>query len=142
MRIASEAGVNNAFWLIADKKTSGDTRFELDVAEVKYPNIIQVSARRWKPEKIILAASYRTDTPLDTAFHRYGMLWTENEFRFYVDDVEIFDVRNTFAHTPALMLLSNAVAPFAGKNDGDIEGAATSIGRVRVFQDMSRDVSR
>ncbi len=134
MRIASEAGVNNAFWLISDRALQGDTHFELDVAEVKYPNVVQVSARRWSPVKKVLAASYRSHRHLDDAFHRYGMLWTENRFRFYVDDFEVFDAPNDFAHTPALLLLSNAVAPFAGKNDGDVAGAATSVRTVRVFQ--------
>ncbi|XHC13362.1 glycoside hydrolase family 16 protein [Labrenzia sp. ac12] len=137
MRIAREAGVNNAFWLISDRETEGDTHFELDVAEVKYPNIVQVSARRWRPEKKVLAASYRAHIRLDDTFHRYAMLWTRQGFRFYVDDMEVFDAPNDFAHTPALLLLSNAVAPFAGKNDGDVAGAATSIRTVRVFQNTS-----
>lgn len=137
MRIADEAGVNNAFWMVSDKSLQGDTQFELDIAEVKYPNIVQVSARRWKPEKIVLAATYRSEMRLDETFHRYAMLWTADEFRFYVDDLEIFDVENSFAHTPALLLFSNAVAPFAGKNDGDVAGAATTVRNVRVFQDFS-----
>ncbi|MHA7776941.1 glycoside hydrolase family 16 protein [Roseibium sp. M-1] len=134
MRIAREAGVNNAFWMTSDRRTEGDTHFELDVAEVKYPNIVQVSARRWSPEKDVLAASYRSHQRLDDTFHRYAMLWTARRFRFYVDDLEVFDAPNAFAHTPALLLLSNAVAPFAGKNDGDVAGAATTIRSVRVFQ--------
>lgn len=137
MRIASEAGVNNAFWMVSDRSKQGDTQFELDIAEVKYPNIVQVSARRWKPEKIVLAATYRTEAQLDQSFHRYAMLWTEDEFRFFVDDVDVFDVENRFAHTPAMLLFSNAVAPFAGKNDGDVEGAATTIRNVRVYQDFA-----
>ncbi|MBG6159171.1 MAG: family 16 glycosylhydrolase [Roseibium album] len=137
MRIANEAGVNNAFWMVSDRSLQGDTQFELDVAEVKYPNIVQVSARRWKPEKIVLAATYRSNMRLDETFHRYAMLWNENEFRFYVDDLEVFDVENSFAHTPAMLLFSNAVAPFAGKNDGDVAGAATTVRNVRVFQDLS-----
>lgn len=137
MRIASEPGVNNAFWMVSDRSLQGDTQFELDVAEVKFPNIVQVSARRWKPEKIVLAATYRTELQLDRSFHRYAMLWREDEFRFFVDDVDVFDVENGFAHTPAMLLFSNAVAPFAGKNDGDVEGAATTIQNVRVFKDLS-----
>jgi len=134
MRIAREAGVNNAFWMTSDRKTEGDTHFELDVAEVKYPNIVQVSARRWSPWKDVLAASYRSHQRLDDTFHRYSMLWTARRFRFFVDDLEVFEAPNEFAHTPALLLLSNAVAPFAGKNDGDVAGAATTIRAVRVYQ--------
>ncbi|WP_298961442.1 glycoside hydrolase family 16 protein [uncultured Roseibium sp.] len=138
MRIAREAGVNNAFWLVSDRRTEGNTHFELDVAEVKYPNIVQVTARRWRPQKDVLAASYRAHVRLDDAFHRYAMLWTSNRFRFYVDDLEVFDAPNEFAHTPALVLLSNAVAPFAGKNDGDVVGAATAVRSVRVFRDFQQ----
>ncbi|GEM_PF-1680196 len=134
MRIADEGGVNNAFWLIADRKTADGVRFELDVVEAKYPNALMVTARRWYPERITLAAHRHVDIPLADSFHRYAMLWTKDEFRFFFDDEEIFVALNSFAHRPALMLLSNAVGPFAGKNDGDIEGAATAIRRVRVFE--------
>ncbi len=134
MRIAREAGVNNAFWMVSDRATEGDTHFELDVAEVKYPNIVQTSARLWRPVRSVLAASYRAHLRLDDTFHRYAMLWTATRFRFYVDDMEVFDAPNDFAHTPALLLLSNAVAPFAGKNDGDVAGAATTVRTVRAFQ--------
>ena len=136
MRIASEPGVNNAFWMISDKRMAGKEHFELDIAEVKYPNIVQVSIRRWRPEKKVLATRYRSRTRLDDTFHRYAMLWTEKSFRFYVDDLQVFDAENEFAHFPAMMLLSNAVAPFAGKNDGSVVGAATSIRRVRAFQNF------
>ncbi|MEM9631779.1 MAG: glycoside hydrolase family 16 protein [Pseudomonadota bacterium] len=136
MRIASEPGVNNAFWMISDRRTEGETHFELDVAEVKYPNIVEVSVRRWRPEKKVLATRYRSSMRLDDTFHRYAMLWTEKYFRFYVDDLEVFEANNNFAHSPAMMLLSNAVAPFAGKNDGSVVGAATTIRNVRAFQNI------
>lgn len=136
MRIADEPGVNNAFWLIADPKTRGDVRFELDVVEAKYPNIVQVNARRWRPERITLAATHRSAEPLAQDFHRYAMLWTEKRFTFFFDDKEIFSAENTFAHTPAILLFSNAVAPFAGKTDGDVRGAATAVDRIRVFSDV------
>ncbi|TYC53124.1 glycoside hydrolase family 16 protein [Rhodobacterales bacterium] len=137
MRIAPEAGVNNAIWLVSDEKTEGDIRFELDVAEVKYPNRVLVVARRWRPTKKVLAGRHKTHVRLDREFHRYAMLWTESFFRFYVDDFEVFEAPNDFAHTPAMILLSNAVAPFAGKNDGDVRGAATSYRNLRVYQDDS-----
>jgi hypothetical protein len=60
----------------------------------------------------------------------------EEVFQFFFDDKPIYAVANTFAYTPAMILFSNAVAPFAGKTDGDVEGAETSIGRIRVFENV------
>jgi len=139
MKIPSEAGINNAFWLVSDRETEGDIRFELDVAEVKYPNTVLFAARRWRPGngKKVLRGKHKAHVRLDEAYHRYAMLWTKEYFRFYVDDFELFQGPNEFSHTPALLLLSNAVAPFAGQNDGDVAGAATSVRNLRVFQDVS-----
>jgi len=136
MRIPNEDGVNNAFWLTSDRKTEGSTRFELDVAEVKYPNSVQLAARRWKPNRLVTSSRYISDERLYEGFHRYAMLWTQNSFRFYVDDWEVYEADNSFAHTPAIVLLSNAVAPFAGETDGDVAGAATTVQNVRVFQNF------
>jgi beta-glucanase (GH16 family) len=136
MRIANEPGVNNAFWLTSDRATEGNVRFELDVAEAKYPNAVQVSVRQWRPRRVTLSNTYRPELRLADGFHRYGMLWTEKEFQFFFDDRPIYAVANTFAYTPAMILFSNAVAPFAGKTDGDVEGAETSIGRIRVFESV------
>ncbi|WP_245364255.1 glycoside hydrolase family 16 protein [Sinorhizobium americanum] len=135
MRIADEPGVNNAFWLTSVPETEGDTHFELDVVEAKYPNVVQVTARRWRPHREVLSRTYRPrGTRLADAYHRYGMLWNESQFQFFFDDRTIYEVPNTFAHTPAVLLFSNAVASFAGKDDGDVNGAATAIRNVRVFQ--------
>lgn len=136
MRIANEPGVNNAFWLTSVRETEGDTRFELDVAEAKYPNAVQVTARRWLPDREVFSKTYRPRLKLADAFHRYGMLWSEDRFQFFFDDKKIYEVENTFAHTPAQLLLSNAVAAFAGRDDGNVDGAATSIRNIRVFQNI------
>jgi beta-glucanase (GH16 family) len=134
MRIANEPGVNNAFWLTSVRESEGDTRFELDVVEAKYPNAVQVTARRWLPDREVFSKTYRPRTRLADGYHRYGMLWSADRFQFFFDDRKIYEVANTFAHTPAQLLFSNAVASFAGKDDGDVNGAATSIRNVRVFQ--------
>lgn len=134
MKIANEPGVNNAFWLTSVRESEGDTRFELDVAEAKYPNSVQVTARRWLPDRQVLSKTYRPRLKLADAFHRYGMLWSKDRFQFFFDDRKIYEVGNTFAHTPAQLLFSNAVASFAGKDDGDVDGAATSVKSIRVFQ--------
>ncbi len=55
MQIANEPGVNNAFWLTSVRETEGDTRFELDVVEAKYPNVVQVTARRWLPDREVFS---------------------------------------------------------------------------------------
>jgi beta-glucanase (GH16 family) len=134
MKIANEPGVNNAFWLTSVQESEGSTRFELDVAEAKYPNLVQVTARRWLPDRQVLSKTYRPRLKLADAFHRYGMLWSKDRFQFFFDDRKIYEVANAFAHTPAQLLFSNAVASFAGKDDGDVVGAATSVRSIRVFQ--------
>ncbi|WP_210489392.1 glycoside hydrolase family 16 protein [Microvirga antarctica] len=136
MRIANEPGVNNAFWLTSDRPTEGDTRFELDVVEAKFPNVVQVTARRWLPDRMVLSKTHRAELNLASSFHRYGMLWEADRFQFFFDDEPIYEVENTFAHTPAQLLISNAVAGFAGKDDGDVSGAATVVRQVRIFQNQ------
>ncbi|MCO4317990.1 glycoside hydrolase family 16 protein [Phyllobacterium sp. 21LDTY02-6] len=134
MRIANEPGVNNAFWLTSVPESEGDKRFELDVVEAKYPSVVQVTARQWLPIKKVLSTKFRPRRKLADDFHRYAMLWSEDQFQFFFDDRKIFEAPNDFAHTPAQLLFSNAVASFAGKDDGDVNGAATSIRSIRVFQ--------
>lgn len=133
MRIAAEEGVNNAFWMVSVPETEGDHHFELDVAEVKFPDDIQGTARLWRPERQVVSG--KTSFPdLHEDFHRYGLLWGPERFTFFFDDEPYFEAPNRFAHTPAQVRLSNAVAKFAGQHDGDVRGAATSIRQVAVFQ--------
>jgi beta-glucanase (GH16 family) len=134
MRIADEAGVDNAFWLVSDPKTQDEHHFELDVAEAKYPNAVQASARLWRPAHRVLSRTLHAPEKLSLDFHRYGLLWSPGDFSFFFDDRAFFSAPNDFAHTPALIRLSNAVAAFAGEDDGDVRGAATLFRRVRVFQ--------
>lgn len=134
MTIADEAGVNNAFWLVSDPKTQGAQHFELDVAEAKFPNAVQSSARLWRPTRLVRAHVLRPSVRLAAAPHRYGMLWGPQQFTFFFDGVPFFIAANDFAHTPAVLRLSNAVATFAGVSDGDVAGAATVFGRVRVLE--------
>jgi beta-glucanase (GH16 family) len=132
MRIASEAGVNNAFWLGANPAREGEF-FELDVVEAKFPNVVQVASRsRGK----VRSATYRHVASLATDFHRYGMLWNRTNIAFFFDDREILRAPNEVAHSTADIRLSNAVARFAGKNDGDVQGA-TTINWVRVYEQFS-----
>ncbi len=133
MRIAAEEGVNNAFWMVSVPETEGDHHFELDVAEVKFPDDIQGTARLWRPERQVVSG--KTSFPdLHADFHRYGLLWGPEAFTFFFDDEAYFEAPNRFAHTPAQVRLSNAVAKFAGQHDGDVRGAATSIGHVAIYQ--------
>jgi len=134
MTIADEPGVNNAFWLVSDPKTQGTQHFELDVAEAKFPNTVQSSARLWQPTRMVRADVLHPPVKLSAAPHRYGMLWSPRQFAFFFDDVPFFSADNDFAHTPAMLRLSNAVATFAGVTDGDVAGAATVVGRVRVLE--------
>jgi len=134
MTIALEAGVNNAFWLVSDPRTQAAQDFELDVAEVKFPTVVQSSVRLWRPTRQVHAKVFHAPVSLAAASHRYAMLWGPKQITFFFDDMAFFTVQNDFAHTPAVLRLSNAVADFAGPNDGEVTGAATVIGRVRVLQ--------
>jgi beta-glucanase (GH16 family) len=133
MRIAAEEGVNNAFWMVSVPETEGDHHFELDVAEVKFPDEIQGTARLWRPSREV-ASGKHSFPDLQSDFHRYGLLWGPERFTFFFDDEAYFEASNPFAHTPAQVRLSNAVARFAGQNDGDVRGAATSFRHVAIYQ--------
>ena len=134
MRIAAEAGVNNAFWLVSDAADGSRGTFELDVAEVKYPGSIQATARQWKPTRRVLSRAFRSRLDLSAGFHRYGLMWQPRAFAYYFDDHRYFEATNDFAQSRGVLRLSNAVAAFAGVDDGSVAGAATVIRQVRVYQ--------
>lgn len=133
MRIAKEQGVNNAFWMMSDKDQEKGSRFELDIVEAHHPNAVQTHVRQWEPEKKVLNSTFRHGGNLAEAFHRYAMLWMPDGITFYFDDEVIFHAENRFAHSPADLRLSNTVARFAGRNDGDVNGAATAYEWVRAY---------
>jgi beta-glucanase (GH16 family) len=141
MRIANEEGVNNAFWMVSQDATDDGVPFELNIVEAKFPNHVQVAARRWTKEREVVADRFEVRTNLAESFHRYGMLWSPAEFRFYYDDDEVFAAPNAFAHTPAILRFSNAVADFAGEDDGNVTGAATTIRSVRAFRNLDWDTA-
>lgn len=137
MKIPTEKGVNNAFWLTSDPSqlNSDGTTYELDVVEAKFPNFFQCVVRRWKPSKITIPIKQRIDADLSEKHNIFAMLWLEDEISFFFNDKKIFATPNEFVHTPAVVKLSNAAGGSLGRTDDDVQGE-TSYEYVRVFRKM------
>ena len=83
MKIADEPGVNNAFWLLTND------RFEIDVAEVHYPNEVRITLHNnnnWSPDPShAVGFDVKFADNLSRAFHAYGLVWRQNDMIFEVD---------------------------------------------------------
>ncbi len=134
MKISNVSGVNNAFWLTTDDN------YEIDIAEVHYPNIVDLTLHRWPgSDKNIKHVSVgfvtKFNTNLSQAFHDYGVLWTPSEILFEVDGVPVAAVMtNNYIKGPAEIRLSTAITSFAGVISGDPEGHDTIVQSLKVYR--------
>lgn len=111
-RYAAATGTNNSFWLsVLTGEPDEGKRFELDINEGHYPSEINVNIHNW------------TDSTVD-----------EKQFVFYLDGKEIRRSPNEFAFSPASLLLSEAILPWAGEVTDAIDGTFLEVDFVRVYK--------
>jgi beta-glucanase (GH16 family) len=135
MKIADISGMNNAFWLVTDDG------FEIDIAEVHYPNDIRLTLHNnnnWDTEKndrnhaVGFDSRFRDD--FSSAFHDYGVLWTATEIIFEIDGEPTAAITTNGAITGAADIrFSTALADWAGKVPDHPEGHGMTIKSLRVF---------
>lgn len=118
--VPSAKGMWSAFWMM----TSGQKLFatdtckdftEIDVMESfyygqKHQNSTIHTLHKWRAEtrdyKSEIVGKYRIDKDIYSEYVTYGVLWTEDEFVFYIDGKESGRSTNGATADPAFMLLT------------------------------------
>ncbi|MDK1374682.1 MULTISPECIES: family 16 glycosylhydrolase [unclassified Sinorhizobium] len=128
-----DQGVWPAFWLLP---ADGSWPPELDVVEMRGqdPNtmIATVHSNETGSRTSIASAVKVADT---SGFHKYGVLWTEDEIVWYFDDVAVAHADTpSDMHEPMYMLVNLAVGGIAGTPaDGLVDGAEMKIDYIKAY---------
>ncbi len=128
-----DQGVWPAFWLLP---ADGSWPPELDVVEMRGqdPNTIiaTVHSNETGSQTSIASAVKVSDT---SGFHKYGVLWTEEEIVWYFDDAAIARADTpSDMHEPMYMLVNLAVGGIAGTpSDGLVDGAEMKIDYIKAY---------
>ncbi len=135
-KYAKAKGTNNSFWLMTrDLPNDAPGRFEIDINEGHYPNIINMNIHNWsgkhwsKSKRLTVEGAQLADE-----FHTYGLEWNKEELIWYYDGKAIRREENTLCHGEAPVWLSLAIINWAGPVSDAIDGTAMEVDYVRVFQ--------
>jgi hypothetical protein len=129
IKAADISGLNNAFWLVSEGA------FEIDVAEVHYPNDLHMTVHSWATSAgTAVGFDSKLGGDFSKAFHDFGVLWTPTDIIFAVDGepVAAMATRGAIAK-PADIRFSTALAPFAGKIPANPAGHAMYVKSLRVY---------
>jgi beta-glucanase (GH16 family) len=134
MKIANISGLNNAFWLVTTD------HFEIDIAEVHYPNDVRLTLHNnnnWdteKEDKMGFDSKFADNFSQD--YHYYGVLWTPKEIIFEIDGEPIAAIETNGAiRAAADIRFSTAVTEFGGKipsNPRPCKASAVYIATPRI----------
>lgn len=151
IRFQSKPGHWGAFWLNCEGmgKTSGDPHasgVEMDIIEFHHK--MKQADGMYRAQQTLHWDGYGKEhkskghTPivqsLAEEFHTYGLLWTADEYVFFVDGVETWRVREkdggAISHRAEYMILSLEVGDWAGKIDPASLPDSMRVDWVRVWQ--------
>ena len=140
MKIASSAGVDNAFWLTSQGDLNDGTgdSFEIDVAETYYPALVRSTLHRHNlhggGDRYETGFDDRVKGNLAAGFHDYGVLWTPEALVLCLDGVafQTIETKGTI-NVPANLRLSTALGNFGGKPPVDPVGLVMQVSHVRVL---------
>lgn len=134
-RYGAATGLNNSFWIMNRLRPGAPGRFELDINEGHWPNIVNTNIHNWSGEHWFKSRQSKANgLNLSDEFHIYGFQWSEKELVWYFDGHEIRREANTIAHRPAPVWLSSAIMKWAGEVTDKIDGTAMEVDYVRVYQ--------
>lgn len=128
-----DQGAWPAFWLLPE---DGTWPPELDVVEMRGqdPNTVHVTVHTNETGQHTL-----TSTPVKVAstdgFHKYGVLWDEDQIVWYFDDVAVARADTpSDMHKPMYMLVNLAVGGVAGAPNADMkDGAELKVDYIKAY---------
>ncbi len=135
IKAADISGVNNAFWLVTED------RFEIDIAEVHYPNELRMTLHdnnHWDTIKDDKQHAVGFDSKcacdLTRGFHDYGVLWTASDIIYEIDGQPVAAISTTGAITEAADIrFSTAVMEYAGRIPENPAGHDMYVRSLRVY---------
>ena len=135
----------SAFWIqsptIGASLDPGHTGVEIDVMECFEPGLLQyhnvfTGGYGLDMQQIKVGRYDMMDNPDD--FHRYGVLWDENGYTFYVDGVEDGHVDKNVSHIPEFILISTEVKGYRYEDHQPVKEAYDLIGNDEFVVDYVR----
>lgn len=79
--------------------------------------------------------------PLQGNFHTYGMLWTPEDYRFFIDGIEVKRVTAALSYTPEYVILMGYANQGTATNFGPLGSAANDVTLVDYVKVWQRPVS-
>ncbi|HEY9685233.1 MAG TPA: glycoside hydrolase family 16 protein [Oculatellaceae cyanobacterium] len=133
MKIADCYGMDNSFWLTTDD------HYEIDVAEVHFPNYIHFACQYWPVDKtekhsgVGWGANFTTN--FARGFHDFGLLYTKDSLVYVVDGVPVAAATlNNAASGKATLRLSSALLKSVGRVPAYPEGHDMFVRSLRIYQ--------
>ncbi len=132
IKAADISGLNNAFWLVTSD------HFEIDIAEIHYPNVVNLTLHDNNriDGAFPLSVGFKTTfvENLSNAYHDYGALWTPSDIIYEVDGEPVAAIHTDDAiHDAADIRLSTALMDYAGTIPSDPVGHDMYVKSVRVI---------
>jgi beta-glucanase (GH16 family) len=129
------SGLNNAFWLVTKD------HFEIDIAEIHYPNIVRLTLHNnndWDTIKddTMHAVGFNSTFAdnFSQAFHDFGVLWTPADIIYEIDGEPIAAITtNNSINGAADIRFSSALTDYAGKIADDPVGHHMFVKSLRVY---------
>ncbi|MBQ2966525.1 MAG: S-layer homology domain-containing protein [Clostridia bacterium] len=137
-KIAECSGINNSFWMTTGSTKLPNTgyRYELDVNEGHYPNIMNTNYHRYYEDGTKKTYSEKESSVYDLSvdFHTYALEWNEDKLIYYLDGKVVAEKVNENASWPTYPMLSSAVLNWAGSIPDSIDKTAQVVDYVRIWQ--------
>lgn len=144
-RLQQKEGWWSAFWIqspiIGASLDPAEAGVEIDVMESFHPgNIVAHNAFCGGYGLDMQRLKVGGNVDLDvTEFHRFGVLWDESGYTFYIDGVEDGKIEGNISHRPEFILISTEVRGYRNADHTPLPEAYEAIGDtflvdyVRVF---------
>ncbi|MBR5239793.1 MAG: S-layer homology domain-containing protein [Clostridia bacterium] len=135
-KIAECSGINNSFWMTSSVGEKEGKRYELDINEGHYPNIVNTNYHHHFADGSKKAYSEKTGSEYDLSadYHTYALEWNEDKLIYYFDGKVIAEKENFNALVPTVPYLSSAVLNWAGSIPDSIDKTAQVVDYVRIWQ--------